>query len=109
MGSNPLDPLILLLRLFFCNGKYQPTCETGWTADEACDVLARFSIPPEGRFPYKGAPNCAAVSSVADVRPSGAFTFKQINNLDVVRLRRHKCLGGQSGWARPAIQAGRVL
>ncbi|GIL87790.1 hypothetical protein Vretimale_13108 [Volvox reticuliferus] len=67
--------------LFFCNGRYNPTCDTGWTANEASDVLKTFGIPMESNLPYTGkAGSCSLRGTVT--RPDGKFGWVQINDLD---------------------------
>ncbi|EFJ47973.1 hypothetical protein VOLCADRAFT_104939 [Volvox carteri f. nagariensis] len=70
--------------LFFCNGLYNPTCDTGWTADEAADVLAKFSIPQETNYPYKGTKTCV-LNAKPESRPAGRFQYISITNLDTAK------------------------
>ncbi|GLC47213.1 hypothetical protein PLESTM_002045000 [Pleodorina starrii] len=70
--------------LFFCNGMYNPTCDTGWTADEAATVLASRSIPIESNFPYQGRKNCT-LNAKTETRPNGNFSWVSITNLDTAK------------------------
>ncbi|GIL65430.1 hypothetical protein Vafri_19182 [Volvox africanus] len=67
--------------LFFCNGKYTPTCETGWNANDASEALRLYGIPAEANYPYKGksAP-CTPIGPL--IKPDGKFNWKQITDLD---------------------------
>ncbi|GLI63667.1 hypothetical protein VaNZ11_006705 [Volvox africanus] len=67
--------------LFFCNGKYKPTCDTGWDANQASDVLKLYGIPSEANYPYKGkSVPCTLTGTLT--KPDGKFDWVQITDLD---------------------------
>ncbi|GIM13222.1 hypothetical protein Vretimale_16395 [Volvox reticuliferus] len=75
-----------LFRLFFCNGMYLPTCNLGWVASSAADVLASLNIPLETNFPYSGTAGCSVMAP--PVKTAGGM-FSKVAITDLTQAKDH--------------------
>ncbi|GIL59533.1 hypothetical protein Vafri_14296 [Volvox africanus] len=72
--------------LFFCNGMYIPTCDHGWVASVAADVLTSENIPMEINFPYSNTGGCTV--KALPVKIAGG-TFSKITLTDLTQAKEH--------------------
>ncbi|GFR48724.1 hypothetical protein Agub_g10681 [Astrephomene gubernaculifera] len=77
--------------LFLCNGLYQPSCDTGWYAAQATDVITKVNLPYEANYPYTagGYPSTTGpwctLNSAPEKRAGGTFTAISFTDLTLAK------------------------